>query len=45
MSDAVKAAGLKPLDESQMLGYLSSAATAMINADAGAGHHDAPFSP
>jgi hemoglobin len=45
MSDAVKAAGLKPLDETQMLGYFASAATAMINAEAGAGPQDASFLP
>jgi hemoglobin len=31
MSDAVKAGGLSPLDETQMLGYLAAAATQMIN--------------
>lgn len=45
MSDAVKATGLKPLDEAQMLGYLAAAATAMINAEAGADPDSPPFSP
>lgn len=31
MTDAVRAAGLKPLDESQMLTYLAGAATQLIN--------------
>jgi hemoglobin len=31
MTEAVKAGGLAPMDETQMLSYLSSAATAMIN--------------
>jgi hemoglobin len=31
MTDAVRAAHLKPLDETQMLGYFAAAATAMIN--------------
>lgn len=31
MTDAVKAAGLSPLDEVQLLGYLSSSATHLIN--------------
>ena len=31
MSEAVKAAGLSPLDETLMLGYLAGAATQMIN--------------
>lgn len=31
MTDAVRAAGLKPLDESQMLTYLAGAATQLVN--------------
>ncbi len=31
MSDAVRRASLRPLDEAQMLGYFSTAATALIN--------------
>lgn len=34
MSEAVRAAGLGPMEETQMLSYFESAATAMINADA-----------
>jgi hemoglobin len=45
MSDAVKAAGLKPLDEAQMLGYFASAATAMINAEASPDQDDHHLSP
>jgi hemoglobin len=33
MTDAVKAGGLSQLDELQMLGYLSSAATQLMNRD------------
>jgi len=35
MSEAVRDAGLKPLDETQMLSYFASAATALVNAPAG----------
>jgi hemoglobin len=31
MTDAVRSMGLGPLDETQMIGYFTSAATAMIN--------------
>jgi hemoglobin len=31
ITDAVRSMGLSPLDETQMLGYFSNAATAMIN--------------
>jgi hemoglobin len=31
MTEAVKAAGLKPLDETQMLGYFITASSAMMN--------------
>jgi hemoglobin len=31
MTDAVKAGGLSPLDQTQMLGYFAAAATQMIN--------------
>jgi len=31
MSEAVRDAGLKPLDETQMLSYFASAATALVN--------------
>jgi hemoglobin len=31
MTDAVRAAHLRPLDETQMLGYFAAAATALIN--------------
>ena len=33
MSEAVRSLGLRPLDESQMLGYLTNAATHLINVD------------
>jgi hemoglobin len=45
MSEAVKTAGLKPLDEAQMLGYFAPAATAMINSEAGVNPEDASFLP
>ena len=31
MSDAVRAGGLRPLDETQMLSYFAAAATALVN--------------
>jgi hemoglobin len=34
MSAAVRAGGLKPLDESQMLSYLAAAASHLVNTDA-----------
>jgi hemoglobin len=34
MTAAVKASGLKPLDESQMLGYLAAAASHLVNTPA-----------